>query len=86
MEGNTGNTRRPGQLQTRFRCRCNYHSGGDIEPDKTPVEAEICLQQTDESVWPASVLRAVRCSINYRRSTAALQSYRCQDHGQPAQS
>ena len=86
MEGDCGNTRGPGQLQTRFRRRCYYHSGGDTEPDETQAEAEACLHQSDESGRPASVLRAARGSINHRRSTAALQSDRCQDHGQPAQS
>ena len=47
MEGDSGNKRGPGQLQTRFRCRCYYHSGGDTEPDKTQAEAEACLHQTE---------------------------------------
>ena len=47
MEGDSGNTRGPGQLQTRFRCRCYCHSGGDTEPDETQAEAEACLHQTE---------------------------------------
>ena len=55
------------------------------KPKLKPVYTTLRVRVAS-SGWPASVLRAVRCSINHQRSTAALQSNRCQDHGQTAQS